>query len=280
MKQGIAASLGPCPPIRGSHLVLAQRSLRRLDEARVDREGEVAESDEDDKGITNELRTELVRLRDAKGLYGDGFLPAEASVGHEDKDGEDVVGRPASILEKIKLKLVDVTDRHGLHACILGPEEVKLEDALEVDQIGWWAYEVGLASTEAELEKVNGHEAQQQHPRDRQVELPTAYRVLQRDVPGTLEANHNMEQRTEGHVFLHDVRRKAKASAVKAHVEVAIAIEVIRAQEDMQVPHRVDYHEDKEEDRTPGQSTPVPGDLHVVGREDRTEELKDHAEDH
>ena len=78
---------------------------------------------------------------------------------------------------------------------------------------------------------MDGHEGQQHEAGDRQVEHADALGADQRQlhVPGPLEAHEDVEQDREEDVLLHDVGRQAKARPVQPHVEVAVAVEVIRA---------------------------------------------------
>ena len=57
-----------------------------------------------------------------------------------------------------------------------------------------------------------------------------------------------MQQRGKKQIFLDDVSREAESGPVQAHVKVAVSVEVIGTQEDVQVTDGVDHHEEDEED--------------------------------
>merc|ERR1719231_1010999 len=74
---------------------------------------------------------------------------------------------------------------------------------------------------------------------------------------------------------------EAEASPVEPHVEVAVTIEVIRAQKDVQVANSMDDDEDEEEHRRAGQADTVVAEGHVLlwhdGEEDLLHEAKHHV---
>ena len=141
---------------------------------------------------------------------------------------------------------------------------------------------------------MDGHEGQQHEAGDRQVEHADALGANQRQlhVPGPLEAHEDVEQDREEDVLLHDVGRQAKARPVQPHVEVAVAVEVIRAYgctnrdcsvasttkfyelalphpsfENVEVSHCMDDDEEDQEDGASRQTQAVVGDLDVLGGE-------------
>jgi len=56
----------------------------------------------------------------------------------------------------------------------------------------------------------------------------------------TLQRDGDVEHGGHNHVLLDDVHRQAQAGPVQARVEVAVAVEVVRAEEDVQVTDGVD----------------------------------------
>ena len=78
---------------------------------------------------------------------------------------------------------------------------------------------------------MDGHEGQEHQAGDGQVQDIDALSLHQRQlhVPGSLQAHKDVEQHGEEDILLHDVGRQAEARPVEAHVEVAVAVEVIRA---------------------------------------------------
>ena len=143
---------------------------------------------------------------------------------------------------------------------------------------------------------MDGHEGQEHQAGDGQVQDVDALGLHQRElhVPCSLQAHEDVEQHRQEDVLLHDVGGQAKARPVEAHVEVAVAVEVIRtcllpraiikthqestqnlpqqlrypAFEDVEVTHRMDDDEENQQDGTAGQTQAVVGDLDVLCRED------------
>ena len=78
---------------------------------------------------------------------------------------------------------------------------------------------------------MDGHKGEQHEARDGQVQDADALALHQGQlhVPGSLQAHEDVEQHGQEDVLLNDVGWKAKARPVQTHVEVAVAVEVIRA---------------------------------------------------
>ena len=77
-----------------------------------------------------------------------------------------------------------------------------------------------------------------------------AYAVAQIDIVRALQRDDDVQHCGESDILLDDVRVEPEPSPVQADVEEPIAVEVIRAEEDVKVPNRVhDDEEDEEEGR-------------------------------
>ena len=116
----------------------------------------------------------------------------------------------------------------------MSPEQIQRQDAPEVDEVRRRSDVVRaklISVTKSELEEVDRHEGQEHQTRDRQVQHVDALRIHQGQlhVPGSLQAHEHVQQDRQEDVLLNDVGRKTKARPVQAHVEVAIAVEVIWA---------------------------------------------------
>jgi hypothetical protein len=75
--------------------------------------------------------------------------------------------------------------------------------------------------------------------------------------PLTLQANSDVQESSQQQVFLNDVGRQPETGPVEADIEVAVSVEVIRSEKDVQVSDGVDHHEKHEEDGGSGGSDEV-----------------------
>mmetsp|Transcript_89046 Transcript_89046/g.197836 ORF Transcript_89046/g.197836 Transcript_89046/m.197836 type:complete len:400 (+) Transcript_89046:23-1222(+) len=281
------------PQLQGRHCSRTPLNVRRrLDRClvarkrsrghHIQREGDVHETHRDHDRVAKDLDLLDMSLRDTKRRGH--LLPAKACVGHEDAHGEDVEHGPERVLEDLELERVDVPHTNRLDVGLISPEEVERGDAPEVDEVGRRADEVGpelVSVTEAELEEVDRHEGEEHKARDGEIQHANALALCQCElhVPGPLEANEDVQQNGQENVLLHDIGREAEAGPVEAHVEVAIAVEVIGALEDVEVADRVDNDEEDEKDGAARQAKTVVGDLDVLRREDSSADLVEHGGD-
>merc|ERR1719341_3880 len=92
-----------------------------------------------------------------------------------------------------------------------------------------------------------------------QVQRSHALRLdqIQLHVPSSLESNGHMQQCAQENVLLNDVGRHAETSPIQTHVEVAIAVEVIRTLEDVQISDCMNNNEEDQEDCASRQSLAI-----------------------
>ena len=78
---------------------------------------------------------------------------------------------------------------------------------------------------------MDGHKGEQHEARDGQVQDADTLALHQGQlhVPSSLQAHEDVEQHRQEDVLLNDVGWKAKPRPVQPHIEVAVAVEVIRA---------------------------------------------------
>ena len=150
----------------------------------------------------------------------------------------------------------------------------------EVDQARGRAQLVHASHAEAEPEEVDHHEGEERHARDRQVQLARGNRVVDGDVPRALQRHHDVQHSRKQDVLLDDVHVEAEAGPVEADVEVSVAVEVIRSQEDVEVAHRVDDDEHEEEHGRAREANAVVGRGKVLLRHDGEEDLLHEAQHH
>jgi len=134
-------------------------------------ERNVDKRNEDGQDIANDDDAVVVLLWDAHRWSRHSLCPAQAHVDSKDDHREDIEKAPIPILEDLELQLVNVTNRHWRHSGVRGPEQLKLKDSTEIDEVRWWADHVRLTVTKAELEQVDGHICQQHDTGDGKVEL-------------------------------------------------------------------------------------------------------------
>jgi hypothetical protein len=87
-----------------------------------------------------------------------------------------------------------------------------------------------------------------------------------------------MKKNTQVDVFLDNVCWEAEASPIKAHIEVAVAIEIIGAHEDMKITDAMDDDEENKEHRGARETSTVTADLEVLGGEDGGANLVEDSE--
>mmetsp|Transcript_13542 Transcript_13542/g.34069 ORF Transcript_13542/g.34069 Transcript_13542/m.34069 type:complete len:533 (+) Transcript_13542:299-1897(+) len=255
----------------------------RSREIAEDREDQVDEANEANNHAAQDVHLHVVNLGDAQRTRRDGLHPAQNSVGHEHHDGQHVERAGQRVGEQDVLELVDVAHHDDRDLGVLGPEQAQVQQVVEVevDQVLGRAHREGGADLgQPVLEQVHGHESQQHQARDGHVQASGSDGVGNGDVPGPLQPNDDVQEPGQQHVLLDDVGVEPEARPVQAHVEVAVPVEVIRAQEHVQVAHSVHNQEEDQEERAPGQADTVVGELDVAGEEDGAEDLHHESSHH
>ena len=268
----------------GRSRFLAKASARHGEEVAIQREAHIPHGNEHGEDVTHMGGLAVVLLGDLQSWCWHDLLPSQAHVGAENNNGHDVEETPAKRLEDLELHSVDVAHSDSLAARIIHPEKVQsqLQEGLQVQQVRRWAQCPWLSGAETELIQVDHHESQQGDPRNRQVHLPRIQSIVHADVPRPFDGNHHMQQSCQQNVLLHNVGLETESSPVQPHVEVSVAIEVIRSQENVQVANCVDDDEDEEEHGRASQSNTVTGEGHILlgvnGEEDLLQKAQDHVE--
>eukprot|EP00971_Amphidinium_carterae_P008288 163605-Amphidinium_carterae.1 len=89
-----------------------------------------------------------------------------------------------------------------------------------------------------------------------------------------------MKQRAKQNILLNDVGLEAEATPIEAHVEVAIAIEIIRAKENVEIANGMNDDENEQEHGGASKPEAVVGELQIVLTKDGEENLLHEAKHH
>ena len=89
-----------------------------------------------------------------------------------------------------------------------------------------------------------------------------------------------MQNSCDSDVLLDDVGVETEAGPVEADVEVAVAVEIVRSEEDVQITDGVDNHEHDEEEGGAGEADAVVVEDEIAGEEDGAEDLHEEGPDH
>merc|ERR1719220_751624 len=226
-----------------------QSTIRHWKEMSVDGEAGVDQGNECRHDVAYVDSFGMVSFRNVEDRRRNNFLPSKAHVRRENHNRSQVEQNPTEGLEDLELHPVDVPHISCGAARSVDPEEVqaKMKNCSNVHQVGWRAELEHLGLSKAELEQMDAHEGEKRNPRNREVQLAGCDSVIDRNVPRTLQRNKHVEQGSQKDVLFHNVCVETKPSPVQADVEVAITIEVVRAQEHVKITHCMDDYEDEQE---------------------------------
>jgi len=102
-------------------------------EKAIQGEWEVAQCDSPHNAVSHHDHTALVTLWDLEQGRRNDLGPTPTGVEEEHTGREHVETNPDRILEQIEFQFVDVTNWYWGNGGIVGPEQLELEDAPEVD---------------------------------------------------------------------------------------------------------------------------------------------------
>lgn len=222
-------------------LLIGIRDGGQSEEVGVDREGSVQQTNEDSYELADQDTEELLLSLQRDQAVGN-LGPSLPHVDSKDDDGTEVDEHPASVLEKLNLQLVDITDGNQRGVLVISEER---PHPLRADHV-----RIGLS--EAELLKMHDHEGQEgQTGHDESQLVPAASGFDESELfelVSSAQCNDNMQQGSEGNILFDEIGLETESGPVKADVEESVGVEVVSTTKHVQVTESMDDDKHDEED--------------------------------